>query len=85
MLMVHECQGIGLGENLPQVTKQDYLYRETMNERKAAMVIVDKIRVTFKLSWNKVKAELDTRPESGWYDPGEAVELEFLRGMAIHA
>jgi hypothetical protein len=49
------------------------------------MVIVDKIRVTFKLSWNKVKAELDTRPESGWYDPGEAVELEFLRGMAIHA
>jgi len=40
--MVHECQGIRLGENLPQVTKQDYLYCETMNEWKAAMVIVDK-------------------------------------------
>lgn len=68
-------------DSTPKLNHQDYLRKEIINEKKAAMVIVDAILHHFNLSLKKVDEELAVRPDEGWDSPGIPLDLKFLNKL----
>jgi hypothetical protein len=83
--MVNDVEGAGNGETTPDCTKNDYLVKETQNERMAAMKIAKAIMKKLKLDMNAILQELSSRNDADWYGPGEVLDLDFLHSMIQHA
>jgi len=77
-LTKYEPAGLKLSSN-------DYLFKETRNEAKAAMRIVDAIRQNFNLTWEQIDIELTSRKDGNWDHPGEVLDLSFLSKKIRHA
>jgi hypothetical protein len=86
MRMVYAAsRGAGVTEGLPHFKDTDFIVKETQNERLAAMKIIDVIMKEMGLGWFKVNEELERAKNADWFDPGEAVQLDFLRDHIKHA
>ena len=68
-----------------KLSTSDYLFRETRNEAKAAMRIVDGIRKNIDLTWEQIDIELTSRKDGNWDHPGEVLDLSFLSKKVRHA
>jgi hypothetical protein len=85
MTMVYKCKGAGKGDGIPQLSSSDYLLKETQNECKAAMRIVNAIKEGYRLLWGDIEKELSTRADGDWDAPGNPIDLVFLREYINHA
>ena len=74
-LTKYEPAGLKLSPN-------DLLLKETRNEAKSAMRIVEAIRKN--LGWTKIHMELTLRKDGNWDHPGEVLDLSFLRKYVKH-
>jgi hypothetical protein len=83
--MVDNVEGAGNGETMPNCTKNDYLVKETQNERMAAMKIAKEIMRKLELDMNAILQELFSRDDADWYSPGDVLDLDFLHSMIQHA
>ena len=54
-----------------KLSSSDYLFRETWNEAKAAMQIVEAIRHNLRLTWEWIDVELTSRKYGNWDHPGK--------------
>ena len=77
-LTKYEPAGLRLSTN-------DYLFKETRNEAKAAMRIVTEIMRNLGFTWEHVDMELTSRKDGNWDYPGEVLDLSFLSKKVIHA
>jgi hypothetical protein len=68
-----------------KLSSSDYLFRETRNEAKAAMRIVEAIRNNLRLTWEQIDVELTSRKDGNWDHPGEVLDLSFLSNKIRHA
>jgi hypothetical protein len=68
-----------------KLSTNDYLFRETRNEAKAAMQIVEAIRKRLNLAWEQIDIELTSRDDGNWDHPGEVIDLLFLSKLIRHA
>ena len=68
-----------------KLSSSDYLFRETWNEAKAAMRIVEAIRNNLRLTWEWIDVELTSRKYGNWDHPGEVLDLSFLSKKIRHA
>lgn len=68
-----------------KLSSDDYLFKETRNEAKAAMRIVETIRKNLKLTWEEMDIELTFRKDGNWDHPGEVLDLSFLHKIIRHA
>jgi hypothetical protein len=68
-----------------KLSSSDYLFRETRNEAKAAMRIVEAIRNNLRLTWEQIDVELTSRKDGNWDHPGEVLDLSFLSKKIRHA
>lgn len=68
-----------------KLSSSDYLFKETRNEAKAAMKIVEAIRKKLNLTWDQIDIELTSRKDGNWDHPGEAMDLSFLSQKIRHA
>ena len=83
--MVYKCKGAGKGNDIPQLSTSDYLLKETQNECKAAMCILNTIKECYILSWSDIKKELLMKADGDWDTPGNPIDLAFLRKYINHA
>jgi hypothetical protein len=77
-LYKYEPAGLKLGS-------ADYLFKETRNEAKAAMKIVEAIRKKLELTWEQIDVELTSRKDGNWDSPGDVLDLSFLTKIIRHA
>jgi hypothetical protein len=77
-LTSYEPAGLKLSSN-------DYLFKETRNEAKAAMRIVEAIRKNLNLTWDQIDIELTSRKDGDWDHPGKVLDLSFLSQKIRHA
>jgi len=68
-----------------KLSSSDYLFRETWDEAKAAMRIVEAIRKNLRLTWEQIDIELTLRKDGNWDHPGEVLDLSFLSKKIRHA
>jgi hypothetical protein len=68
-----------------KLSSGDYLFKETWNEAKAAMRIVEAIRRKLELTWDQIVVELTLRKDGNWDHPGEVLDLSFLKKIIRHA
>lgn len=68
-----------------KLSPDDYLFKETRNEAKAAMRIVEVIRKKLNLTWEGIDTELTSRNDGNWDRPGEVLDLAFLSKIVKHA
>lgn len=85
MRMVYAAsRGAGVTEGLPNFKDTDFIVKETQNERLAAMKIIDVIMEEMGMDWFKVNVELKRAKNADWFNPGEAVPLDFLHYHIKH-
>ena len=68
-----------------KLSSSNYLFRETRNEAKAAMRIVEAIRKKLKLTWEQIDIELTSKEDGNWDHPGKVLDLSFLSTKIRHA
>jgi hypothetical protein len=84
MSMVSKVKSAGNASDIPKLHLNDYLKRETQNERAAAMKIVNAICERLSMSMEDVDRELSKRADGNWNHPGEPLNLKFLRVHRNH-
>jgi hypothetical protein len=68
----------------PTIKPSEYLYKEFMSEREAALKIADVIRDAEGLTWTQIREELSVRLDKDWYSPGNMMDLSYLSHYTIH-
>ena len=79
MLMVKDVKNAGTTEDDPPISKSDNLYKEVSGERARAMVICSSILSKLDLTWSGIEDELNRRDGGDWGEPGDMVDLQFLK------
>ena len=79
MLMVKQLEGAGTTHNDPKVGTGDVLNKEVQGEKKKALMICNKIMNKLSLTWDGIWAEMLQEPLGGWDEPGDEIDLYFLR------
>jgi hypothetical protein len=76
--LVKDADFKALGNAFPRLGENDYLLKETINEREAAMVIVNRVMDTESLTWEKINNKLTHRLYGNWSDPGRVLDMTYL-------
>ena len=79
MLMIKQIEGMGMTHNDPKVGTGDVLKKEMQGEKKKALMICNKIMNKLSLMWDGKWAEMLQEPLGGWDEPGDEIDLYFLR------
>jgi hypothetical protein len=82
MKLVKDAKWSEDGNGFPVLKVNDYLYKETNNEREVAMVIVQRIVDKEELTWKSIDQELSERQYADWYDPGRVIDISYLAERA---
>jgi hypothetical protein len=78
MQLVHDAKCPDDGIDFPNIKASNYLRKETMNERAAALLIVQRVMDEEKLTWTRINEELTNRSDKDWYGPGNVIDLAYL-------